>query len=91
LVSSPEWRKASYFLTANSPVKVVPESALARVQRGSTNATLLVVDEAHRIALRACSGDPGECRYFEQLRALAIAVPRVLLLSHPCSIKRNGS
>jgi ATP-dependent helicase HepA len=80
----PQWRKelaTKFFLSANSPVKVVPESALAKVQRGSTNATLLVVDEAHRIALRAFSGDPGERRYFEQLRALAIAVPRVLLLS----------
>ncbi len=51
------------------------------MQRGSTNATLLVVDEAHHIALRAFSLDPGERRYYEQLSALAMAVPRVLLLS----------
>src|SRR5579871_3836228 len=44
----PQWKNelaTKFFLTARSPVKVVPESALGKVQRGPTNATLLVVDE----------------------------------------------
>jgi len=80
----PQWKSelaTKFFLAAGAPVKVIPESVLGKAQRGSTNATLLVVDEAHHIALRAFSSDPGERRYYEQLNALAMAVPRVLLLS----------
>lgn len=80
----PQWKNelaTKFFLSAGSPVKVIPESVLGKVQRGPTNATMLVVDEAHRIALRAFSSNPGERRYYEQLNALAMAVPRVLLLS----------
>jgi ATP-dependent helicase HepA len=79
-----QWKSelaTKFFLSGGSPVKVVPESLLGRVQSGTTNATLLVVDEAHRIALRAFSSDPVERRYYEQLNGLARAVPRVLLLS----------
>lgn len=80
----PQWKNelaTKFFLSVGSPVKVIPASLLGRVQRGTTNATMLVVDEAHRIALRAFSSDPGERRYYEQLDGLARAVPRVLLLS----------
>ena len=80
----PQWRSelaTKFFLSGDAPVKVIPESVLGRVQSCATNATLLVVDEAHRIALRAFSSDPGERHYYDQVNALARLVPRVLLLS----------
>ncbi len=70
-----------FFLITNPPVDVVPEAALLNGQLGSPNPTMLVVDEAHRIAPGAFSLDPAERRAYEQLRSLAVAVPRVLLLS----------
>ena len=47
----------------------------------STSVDMLVVDEAHRPALRAFDGDAGERRLYERLSELARRVPRVLLLT----------
>jgi ATP-dependent helicase HepA len=43
--------------------------------------TMLVVDEAHRIALSAFEGTPADRRRFESVRAVAASTPRLLLLS----------
>src|SRR5208282_4646911 len=43
--------------------------------------TMLVVDEAHRMAQGAFRDTPGERRAYEELRSLARNTPRVLLLS----------
>lgn len=69
------------FLSSEDGIDVVPETALTDGRLNSANPTLLVVDEAHRPALRAFSSDPSECRSYNQLRLLATRTPRLLLLS----------
>jgi ATP-dependent helicase HepA len=70
-----------FFLIPSPEVKVVPETALLGDLLVSASPTMLVVDEAHRTALKAFSPDAGQRRAYEQVRALAIRAPRVLLLS----------
>ena len=73
--------ESKMFLGSEDGVDVVPETALLESRLNSANPTLLVVDEAHRPALRAFSSDPGERRAYNQLRLLATRAPRLLLLS----------
>jgi ATP-dependent helicase HepA len=73
--------ESKMFLGPEDGVDVVPETALLDSRLTTANPTLLVVDEAHRPALRAFSSDTGERRAYNQLRLLAARVPRLLLLS----------
>jgi len=53
---------------------------------------MLVVDEAHRPALRAFDKNPADRRLYEALRTIAEKVPRLLLLSgRQFSTKKRGS
>lgn len=69
-----------FFLTINGPITVVSEDDL-HDSCYDTDFTMLVVDEAHRPALRAFDLDLQQRRLYERLRTLAERVPRVLLLS----------
>jgi ATP-dependent helicase HepA len=69
-----------FFLGEDDRVRVVSDSALVD-QPISTDLTMLVVDEAHRISSRAFSGDPCERQSYDRLQSLAIRTPRLLLLS----------
>ncbi|HMI82572.1 MAG TPA: protein DpdE [Polyangiaceae bacterium] len=81
LVQQWESELASKFcLPPPGPVAVISEDSLGETNAAAT-LTMLVVDEAHRSALRAFDPDPRERHLFQCLRTLAQAVPRVLLLS----------
>ena len=81
LVSQWKWELATkFFLATPSLVAVVAEDALDEAG-SAANTTMLVIDEAHRAALRAFDPDPRERRLYEKLRAMAARIPRVLLLS----------
>lgn len=77
-----QWKSelaGKFFLPSPGAVEVIGEDAL-----GDANAatfSMLVVDEAHRSALRAFDSAPPERRLYERLRELARRTPRVLLLS----------
>lgn len=73
--------ESKMFLSSEDGVHVVPETALLDSRLNSANPTLLVVDEAHRPALKAFSSDPRERHTYNQLRLLATKTPRLLLLS----------
>jgi ATP-dependent helicase HepA len=78
-----QWKEelaTKFFICSDSQIQVVPESALNSGLRSSFP-TMLVVDEAQRIALRAFSAEPGERQLYERLQSLAIGTPRLLLLS----------
>jgi ATP-dependent helicase HepA len=69
-----------FFLGGDRRVQIVADIAL--LDKGTSNTpTMLVVDEAHRVALRAFSCDASERQNYEQLRSLATRTPRLLLLS----------
>jgi ATP-dependent helicase HepA len=79
-----QWKdelRTKFFLASGSSVEVVSESALLNHQIQLAPWTMLIVDEAHRTAKRAFSHDPCERRAYQELRWLAKAIPRVLLLS----------
>jgi ATP-dependent helicase HepA len=69
-----------FFLPSPGPVEVIGEDALAEASP-VVPISMLVVDEAHRSALRAFDPDSRERHLYETLRILAKRVPRVLLLS----------
>jgi ATP-dependent helicase HepA len=69
-----------FFLGGDRRVQIVTDTALLE-RRESPTATMLVVDEAHRVALRAFSSDPCDRQSYDQLRSLAAKTPRLLLLS----------
>ena len=69
------------FFLSRSRVELVTEAALLTGELASTDRTMLVVDEAHRTAQRAFSGDPRERHAYEELRSLSRSTPRLLLLS----------
>lgn len=78
-----QWRSelaSKFFLSSLSPVEVIGEDALVDAKVTETF-SMLVVDEAHRSALRAFDSDPGKRYLYERLERLAERVPRVLLLS----------
>lgn len=79
----PQWRDEllNKFFLGLSRVEIAPETALVTGMLVATNRTMLIVDEAHRIAQQAFSGDPRERRAYEELRSLARGTPRLLLLS----------
>lgn len=70
-----------FFLPATGAVMVVPEEAIRDEAVEPGRFTMLVVDEAHRPALRAFDADDRQRRLYDRLRELATRVPRVLLLS----------
>jgi ATP-dependent helicase HepA len=79
-----QWRSElaeKFFLLDGGSVKVISEETLVSGDVASGKVTMLVVDEAHRPALRAFKIDPSERKVYECLRELAARVPRVLLLS----------
>jgi ATP-dependent helicase HepA len=69
------------FFLSRSRVELVAEAALLTGELASTDRTMLVVDEAHRTAQRAFSGDSRERQAYEELRSLSRRTPRLLLLS----------
>jgi ATP-dependent helicase HepA len=78
-----QWEEAladKFFLRPSPQVQVVPESLFDRELRPS-HLTMLVVDEAHRIAGGAFSDDAAQRIRYDRLRSLASGVPRLLLLS----------
>lgn len=78
-----QWKSelaSKFFLASPGPVEVIGEDALGDAN-SATTFSMLVVDEAHRSALRAFDSDPDERRLYERLRVLARRVPRLLLLS----------
>jgi len=78
-----QWKNEleSKFFLAGSPVEIVSDAALVSGKLSSRTWTMLVVDEAHRMAQGAFRDNPGERRAYEELRSLARNTPRVLLLS----------
>ncbi len=79
-----QWRaelRMKCFLSDDKVVSVVAEERVRDRQVAVRALTMLVVDEAHRSALRAFHPDPEERHLYEELRALAMRVPRLLLLS----------
>jgi ATP-dependent helicase HepA len=73
--------KTKFFLPEDGPVRVIPEEGLLEVANLASKLTMLIVDEAHRVALRAFDADSKQRSYFDALRQVARVVPRVLLLS----------
>jgi len=79
-----QWRSElaeKFFLTATSPVHVISDDAFCDSVGEFRSITMLVVDEAHRPALRAFDKNPADRRLYEALRTIAEKVPRLLLLS----------
>lgn len=70
-----------FFLTGNSPVRVVSEDGFCELARQALGLSMLVVDEAHRAALRAFDPDSGSRSLYQAIRSVAEKTPRVLLLS----------
>jgi ATP-dependent helicase HepA len=78
-----QWKEelaGKFFLDSTSRIEVVPESAL-HSEPGASHPTMLVVDEAHRIAVGAFSDNPVERALYGRLQSLATRAPRLLLLS----------
>lgn len=79
-----QWRlelTSKFFVSESSPVQVFSEDQFVEQAEGLGSVTMLVVDEAHRSALRAFDRDPGRRRTYEALQSVAARVPRLLLLS----------
>jgi ATP-dependent helicase HepA len=78
-----QWKNEleSKFFLASSPVEIVSDAALVSGKLRSRTWTMLVVDEAHRMAQGAFRDNQGERRAYEELRSLARNTPRVVLLS----------
>jgi ATP-dependent helicase HepA len=79
-----QWRSElaqKFFLLDGGSVKVISEETLVSGDFASGNVTMLVVDEAHRPALRVFNVDSSERKVYECLRELSARVPRLLLLS----------
>jgi ATP-dependent helicase HepA len=70
-----------FFLAPDSGIRVVSEEVLRHQAEVFEPISLLVVDEAQRIAIRAFDADPERRQLYEGLRALASTTPRLLLLS----------
>jgi len=79
----PQWKDElqNKFFLGKSRVEIAIEAALFTGKLASADRTMLVVDEVHRIAQRAFSGDPKERLAYEELRSLSRSTPRLLLLS----------
>jgi ATP-dependent helicase HepA len=80
----PQWRMelaTKFFLVDGGPAIVLTEDAACDEVFDRAPLTMLVVDEAHRAALRAFSADSAERRLYDRLRELARRTPRLLLLS----------
>jgi len=79
----PQWEDEiarKFFLGGDRRVRIVTDTAFP--DKGASNTpTMLVVDEAHRVALRAFSSDPSDRQSYDRLRSLATRTPRLLLLS----------
>ena len=79
-----QWRdelQEKFFLRPDGPVTVLSEQEFVNHAPVETSPTMLVVDEAHRVALRAFSTDHSERRFYEALCHFSLRVPRLLLLS----------
>lgn len=77
-----QWRAElleKFFLADDPRVVVGAEEVIGDSLGGLP--TMLIIDEAHRVALRAFSESAAERRWFERVRDLAEQAPRVLLLS----------
>ncbi len=72
---------SKFSLSENSPVKVLSENEFVEHANELDSITMLVVDEAHRPALRAFDRDPKARRIYDTLEFAAGRVPRLLLLS----------
>lgn len=71
-------------------VQVLPFSSIACLSNGETEAGLLVVDEAHRVAAEA-SKDRASRERYDTLARLAAGVPKVLLLSATPLLQEKSS
>jgi ATP-dependent helicase HepA len=79
-----QWRlelASKFFLSESSPVQVLSEHEFIEHANDLDAMTMLVVDEAHRPALRAFELDPEGRRLYDALETVAARVPRLLLLS----------
>ena len=79
-----QWRReltSKFFLSESSPVQVFSEDDFVEHAEDLGSVTMLVVDEAHRPALRAFDREPRSRRLYEALQTVAVRAPRVLLLS----------
>ena len=79
-----QWRlelTSKFDVSENSPVQVFSEDQFVEESEDLGSVTMLVIDEAHRAALRAFDADAGRRRLYEAFQALAANVPRLLLLS----------
>ena len=79
-----QWRQeltSKFFMSENSPVQVFSDDDFVENAENFESITMLVVDEAHRPALRAFDREPRARRLYEALQAVAARAPRVLLLS----------
>jgi ATP-dependent helicase HepA len=78
-----------FFLPLDSAVEVIPFQELD--QFDATDITLLVVDEAHRLALHALDDESLERCWYEAARRLSVRAPRVLLLSGTPVLHQEGA
>lgn len=70
-----------FFLAVPSPVQILSEEEVLNESNSDGHFTMLIVDEAHRAALHAFSGQSELKRLYQRLRELSVQVPRVVLLS----------
>jgi len=79
----PQWKDElqNKFFLGTPRVEIASEAALLTGKSASSARTMLVVDEAHRIAQRAFSPDARDRSVYEELRSLSRSIPRLLLLS----------
>jgi ATP-dependent helicase HepA len=78
-----QWKSelaTKFYLASPEYITVVAEDVLDDKTAAATW-SMLVVDEAHRAALKAFDPDDSERQLFDRLRSLAERVPRLLLLS----------
>ncbi len=79
-----QWRQeltSKFFMSENSPLQVFSDDDFVENAENFESTTMLVVDEAHRPALRAFDREPWARRLYEALQVVAARAPRVLLLS----------
>ena len=79
-----QWRQeltSKFFMLENSPIQVFSDDDFVENAEDLGSVTMLVVDEAHRPALRAFDREPRSRRLYEALQAVAARAPCVLLLS----------
>ena len=78
-----QWKSelaTKFFLPSSGNITVVAEDTLDD-KTAAAAWSMLVVDEAHRAALKAFDPDHCERQLYERLRGIAERVPRLLLLS----------